>query len=373
VGDLLFKHAAARNERIGRYIPGLERRTLRYLKAAWWSSRVLIVLVVLLCILQVWGVGIDWLTTSPLGAGLLWRLITLFVTVAMVMFVVDLSTFISQKLVEPTQSGVEFSKKRKTLVPLTAAVIKYGALFAGGLIALDQVGVNITPLLAGVGILSLAVGFGAQTLVKDIINGLFILVEDSIAVGDVVTIRGTGGLVEAVNLRTLRLRDLQGSVHIIPNSQVEMITNMTKDYSYYVLDVGIAYREDTDEVVAALREIDAEMRADPAFAADMLAPIEILGVDRFTDSAVVVRARLKTKPIKQWNVGREFNRRMKKLFDARGIEIPFPQRTLHWGEPKRGEAAPLQLQIHNLEALTTTAGKGDHPAAARHQGNADAR
>jgi moderate conductance mechanosensitive channel len=372
VSDLLFKHAAARNERIGRYIPGLERRTLRYLKAAWWSSRVLIVLVVLLCLLQVWGVGIDWLMTSPFAAGLLWRLITFFVTVAMVMFVVDLTTFIGQKLVEPTQSGVEFSKKRKTLVPLTAAVIKYGALFVGGLIALHQVGVNITPLLAGVGILSLAVGFGAQTLVKDIINGLFILVEDSIAVGDVVTIRGTGGLVEAVNLRTLRLRDLQGSVHIIPNSQVEMITNMTKDYSYYVLDVGIAYREDTDEVVAALQEIDAEMRADPAFAADMLAPIEILGVDRFTDSAVVVRARLKTKPIKQWNVGREFNRRMKKLFDARGIEIPFPQRTLHWGEPKRGEAAPLQLQIHNLEALTTTAGKGDHPAAARHQGNADA-
>ncbi len=146
---------------------------------------------------------------------------------------------------------------------------------------------------------------------------------------------------EAVNLRTIRLRDLQGSVHIIPNSQVEMITNMTKDYSYYVLDVGVAYREDTDEVIAALQEIDAEMRADPAFAADMLAPIEILGVDRFTDSAVVLRARLKTKPIKQWSVGREFNRRMKKLFDARGIEIPFPHRTISWGEPKRGGAVPL--------------------------------
>jgi moderate conductance mechanosensitive channel len=245
-------------------------------------------------------------------------------------------------------------------------------LFAGGLIALHQVGVNITPILAGVGILSLAVGFGAQTLVKDIINGLFILVEDSIAVGDVVTIRGTGGLVEAVNLRTIWLRDLQGNVHIIPNSQVEVISNMTKDYSYYVLDVHVAYREDTDEVVAALQEIDAEMRADPAFAADMLAPIEIFGVDRFTDFAVVVSARLKTKPIKQWNVGREFNRRMKKLFDVRGIEIPFPARTIYWGEPKRGEAAPMQLHIHNLEALATTAGKGGQPAATRHQGNADA-
>ena len=372
MNDLLFKHVAARNERIGRYIPGLERRTLWYLKAAWWSGRVLIVMVVFLGILQVWGVNILWLTTSPLSASLLWRLMTLLVAGAIVLFVMDLSTFISQRLVVPPESGVELSRKRKTLVPLTATVIKYGALCTGGLIILHQVGVNITPLLAGVGIVSLAVGFGAQTLVKDIINGLFILLEDSIAVGDVVNIRGTGGLVENVNLRTIWLRDLQGNVHVIPNSQVEMITNMTKEYSYYLLDVSVAYREDTDAVVAALQEIDAEMHADPAFAADMLAPIEILGVDRFTDSAVVIRARLKSKPIKQWNVGREFNRRMKKLFDARGIEIPFPQRTLHWGEPKRGEAAPLRLQIHNLEAFAATAGQGDQPTAARHQGNADA-
>ena len=371
VSDLSFKHAVTRNERIGRYLPGLERRTLRYLKAAWWSSRVLIVLAILLCILQVWGIGIAWLMTSPLWAGLLSRLIMLLVTVAIVMFVIDLSTFISQKLVEPTQRSVELSKKRKTLVPLTATAIKYGALFAGGLNALHQVGVNIMPILAGVGILSLAVGFGAQTLVKDIINGLFILVEDSIAVGDVVTSRGTGGLVEAVNLRTIWLRDLQGNVHIIPNSQVEMITNMTKDYSYYLLDVGVAYREDTDEVITALQEIDAEMRADAAFAADILAPIEILGVDRFTDSAVVLRARLQTKPIKQWAVGREFNRRMKKLFDARGIELPFPQRRLSWAEPQRGGAVPLQLHIDNPEALVTTIGRSDHGTATRHQGNAD--
>jgi small conductance mechanosensitive channel len=370
--DLLFNYAAALNQRIGRYIPGLERRTGQYLKAIWWCSRALVVLVVFLGILQAGGVSIAWLMTSPLAVGLLSRLIILSVTVALVVFVMDLSTFISQKLIEPTPTGIEPSKKRKTLVPLTATVIKYGALVVGGLNVLHQVGVNITPILAGVGILSLAVGFGAQTLVKDIINGLFILVEDSIAVGDVVTIRGTGGLVEAVNVRTIRLRDLQGSVHIIPNSQVDMITNMTMDYSYYLLDVSVAYREDTDAVVAALQEIDAEMRADPAFAADMLAPIEILGVERFTDSAVVVRARLKTKPIKQWSVGREFNRRMKKLFDARGIEIPFPQRTISWGEPKPGRLVPLQLQITNLEALAMMTGKGDHETATRHQGKADA-
>ena len=370
--DRLFDHSAALNERLGRYIPGLESRTRRYLRALWWGGRMLIVLAVLLSILQLWGVGIAWFMTSPLGVSLLSRLITLLVTAAFVVFVVDLSAFIGRKLVEPTPAGGEPSRKRKTLVPLTATVMKYSALFAGGLIVLHQVGVNITPILAGVGILSLAVGFGAQTLVKDIINGLFILAEDSIAVGDVVTIRGTGGLVEAVNLRTIQLRDLQGSVHVIPNSQVEMITNMTKDYSYYLLDVSVAYREDTDEVIAALQEIDAEMRADPAFAADILAPIEILGVERFTDAAVVLRARLQTKPIKQWSVGREFNRRMKKLFDARGIEIPFPQRTISWSEPKGGRAVPLRLQIDNLEALTTTAGHKERSTATpRHQGHAD--
>jgi moderate conductance mechanosensitive channel len=369
-GELLFQHAAALNDRVGHYLPGLEKRTLRYLKMIWWSIRMFIALASLLLLLQVWDVDIVRFFTSPLGTNLLWRLVTLLLTVGMVMAVIDLSTFMSQKLTESPADGVDLSKKRRTLVPLTATVIKYSALFAGILIALHAVGVNVTPILAGVGILSLAVGFGAQTLVKDIINGLFILVEDSLAIGDVVNLRGTGGVVEAVNLRTIWLRDLQGSVHIIPNSQVETITNLTKDYAQYVLEVSVAYGEDTDEVIATLQEIDAEMRGDPALAADMLAPIEILGVDRFTDSAVVIAARLKTKPIKQWSVGREFNRRMKKLFDARGIEMPFPHRTLYWGDPKRGEAAPMHLQIQNLEMLTAT--QEHHQTAPRHQSKTEA-
>jgi small conductance mechanosensitive channel len=281
--------------------------------------------------------------TSPVGRDLLTRLITSVFTWALVALLVDFSAFIGQRFLEPGPDGGEISKKRRTLIPLLSKTVKYGALFIGALVTMHQVGINVTPILAGVGILSLAVGFGAQTLVKDIINGLFILFEDSIAVGDVVTVKGTGGLVEAVNLRTIRLRDLQGSVHVIPNSQVDIITNMTKEFSYYVLDVGVAYREDTDEVIAALQDIDAGMRQDPAYAVDMLDPIDILGVDRFDDSAVIVKARLKTKPIRQWYVGREFNRRMKKLFDERGIEIPFPHRTIYWGEDKQGKAPPLRV------------------------------
>ena len=234
---------------------------------------------------------------------------------------VDLSAFAGQKLIEPGPEGEEVSKKRKTLIPLASTLVKYGALVIGGLLVLHEVGVNITPILAGFGIVSLAIGFGAQTLVKDIINGLFILFEDSIAVGDTVSIKGTSGLVEAVNLRTLRLRDLQGYVHIIPNSQVEMITNMSKEFSYYLLDVGVPYREDTDTVVATLRELDTAMREGSTVAPDMLAPIEIWGVDKVTDATVIIQARLKTKPSRHWYVGREFKRRMKKLFEERGIEI----------------------------------------------------
>jgi small conductance mechanosensitive channel len=366
-GTRLFQHAAALNEQLGHYIPGLEKRTRRYLQALWWSGCALSILAVLVGMLRLWGTDITWLVTSPLGSVLLSRLLTLVVTVACVICVVDLSTFISEKLVAASPSGMEPSKKRKTLVPLAATVLKYATLLAGGLIVLHQMGINTTPILAGVGIFSLAVGFGAQTLVKDMINGLFMLIEDSIAVGDVVSIRGTGGLVEAVNLRTIRLRDLQGNVHIIPNSQVDIITNMAKEYAYHLVDIGVSYHEDTDEVIAALQAVDAEMQADAAYTADMLAPIEILGVDRFTDSAVVLRARLKTRPLKQWSIGREFNRRMKKLFDARGIEIPFPQRTISWGKPKRRGAEPLRLHVENLEAFGTSRESRKPEMATGHQ------
>jgi len=371
-GELLFQRVAVLNDRVGRYLPGLERRTLRYLNMTWWSFRVLITLASLLIVLHLWGVDIVWFFTTPFGGDLVARLATLLATVAIVMGIIDLSTFLSQKLIEPRQGGIEASKKRRTLVPLTTTIIKYSALFAGMMIVLHTLGVNVTPILAGVGILSLAVGFGAQSLVKDIINGLFILVEDSLAIGDVVNIRGTGGVVEAVNLRTIWLRDLQGSVHIIPNSQVDAISNLTKEYSYYVLEVSVAYREDTDEVIAALREIDADLQGDPAFAADLLAPIEILGVDRFTDSAVVITARLKTRPIKQWSVGREFNRRMKKLFNVRGIEMPFPQRTLSWGG-STGEVAPMPVKIQTLDRSNTTTTREHCQEATQRQGQAEAQ
>jgi small conductance mechanosensitive channel len=200
---------------------------------------------------------------------------------------------------------------------------------------LRELRIDIMPILTGAGILGLAVGFGAQTLVKDLIGGFFLTFENQVRVGDVATINGTGGLVEAINLRTIVLRDLQGTVHVFPNGSFEQLSNLTKEFSYYVVDVGVAYKEETDAVAAVLQEVGAELLADPAYAVSILAPLEILGVDDFADSQVTIKIRIKTLPLKQWEVGREMRRRIKKAFDARGIEIPFPHRSLYFGEASR--------------------------------------
>jgi len=169
-------------------------------------------------------------------------------------------------------------------------------------------------------------------------------------VGDVVQIAGKSGLVEKVNLRMIILRDLAGHVHYVRNGQIDTVTNMTKEFSFYVFDIGVAYREDTDQVVEVIKQVDEDLRQDPTLGRDILEPIEILGLDQFADSAVVIKARIKTKPIRQWAVGREFNRRLKKAFDERDIEIPFPHVTLYMGEPKEGPAAPANVNLTQTTA-----------------------
>jgi small conductance mechanosensitive channel len=312
----------------------------------------LLALVACAAILELWGVSVAWLLTSPTGTDILQRVLVIAFSIGLTFVIIHLSTAITEYLVRPRTSaqGVTHTPSRKlmTLAPLIQTLLKVGVVFAAVLVVLEQLGVSTVPLLTGVGIFGLAVGFASQSLIKDVINGLFLLFEDSLSVGDVVTLRGIGGQVEKVTLRAVTIRDLSGNVHIIPNSTIDMITNMTKDYSRYVLDVGVAYREDVDTVIAILREIDESMRRDIAFGKDMLEPLEVMGLDRFEDSAVIVRARLKTRPLQQWRIGREFNHRMKKVFDERGIEIPFPHRTLYWGQPKDGVPSPLRIAMeHN--------------------------
>ena len=233
-------------------------------------------------------------------------------------------------------------RRADTLTHVLRDVARVFIVAVGTMMVLSEIGIDLKPLLAAAGLGGLAIGFGAQSLVKDVISGFFILLEDSIAVGDVVEIAGVSGVVEEVNLRTITLRDVSGSVHIVPNGIVDRVKNMTKGYSYYVFDIGVAYREDVDRVMAVLVDIAAELRADPLYAADILDPLEMLGVDRFGDSAVIIRCRLKTVPTQQWRIGREMNRRIKKTFDAKGIEIPFPHRTLYWGQPGQTSGAFAQ-------------------------------
>jgi len=241
------------------------------------------------------------------------------------------------------ESYREAEKRVETLVGVLRTVLRVIVWAMIGMVLLRKLGIDIAPLVAGAGIAGLAVGFGAQELVRDIIAGFLMLVEDQIRVGDVVIINGTGGLVERIGLRTIVLRDLSGVVHIFQNGKINTLSNMTKEWSAMVFDMGVAYKEDVDRVAAVMRETAEGLRQDPAFAAKILAPMEVFGLDAFVESSVSVKARIKTVPGAQWEVGREFRRRLKRSFDEQGIEIPFPHRTLYWGGkqmPGQGGAAP---------------------------------
>jgi moderate conductance mechanosensitive channel len=217
------------------------------------------------------------------------------------------------------------------------------ALIAGSLV-LDELGISVAPLLATAGVAGVAIGFGAQSLIKDYFNGFFLLLEDQVRQGDVVEVSGKGGFVEEVTLRYVRLRDFEGHVHYVPNGEIKIVTNRTREFATAVMEVGIAYREDVDEALAVMREVGQAMRADPAWAARIVADTEIIGLDRMDSSSVVLRCRLRVVPaIEQWNVRREYLKRLKKAFDERDIEIPFPHLTLYPGQRKDGAAPPLHL------------------------------
>lgn len=247
------------------------------------------------------------------------------------------------KVLTRQTDDLEVQKRTQTLGSIVRYTLSILILVVATMMIMKEVGIEIGPLLAAAGVAGLAIGFGAQNLVKDVISGFFILLEDQIRVGDVIQIAGKSGLVEKMNLKTTILRDLAGNVHYVPNGQIDVVTNMTKDFSRYVFDIGVAYREDVDEVIGVIREVDEELRNDPEYKDDILEPIEILGLDQFADSAVVIKARTTTLPIKQWRIGREFNRRLKMKFDKRNIEIPFPHMTLYMGQDKEGKAPPLQV------------------------------
>ena len=241
---------------------------------------------------------------------------------------------------EGARSG-EALKRADTLTKLLRQGVWILILAMAILMVLQEIGVSIAPVLASAGIAGLALGFGAQNLVRDVISGFFLILENQVRVGDVAIVNGTGGSVEELNFRTLVLRDLSGVAHIFPNGGIQTLANMTKGWSAYVFDIGVAYKEDTDRVVDLIRRVVADMREDEEWGAAISEDVEVFGVDKLADSAVVIKGRLRTYPSKQWAVGREFLRRIKRCFDAEGVEIPFPHRSLYFGERSKPFLANL--------------------------------
>jgi small conductance mechanosensitive channel len=285
------------------------------------------------------NMALAWLMTRGLG-------VVLIVAIAFVALkATGLLTTRLLVLIGKDQQDVEAQKRAETLSSVIRWVVRTAILVVTAVMVLSQLGVQVGPVIAAAGVVGLAVGFGAQNLVADIISGFFILLEDQVRVGDVVQLDGRAGLVERITLRLIILRDVAGNVHYVRNGKIDVVTNMTKDYSRYVFDIGVAYRENVDEVIKVIQAVDEDLRKDPAFRDDILQPIEVLGLDKFDNSAVVIKARTTTKPIKQWRVGREFNRRLKQKFDEVGIEIPFPHLTLYPGKDKQGNSPTLKLEI----------------------------
>jgi moderate conductance mechanosensitive channel len=237
----------------------------------------------------------------------------------------------------------EAAKRINTLTSISHGFVKVLLWIVFLMMLLQNVGINIGPILASVGIISLAVGFGAQELVRDYISGFFMLLENQIRAGDVAILNGTGGFVEKIELRTTTLRDFSGIVHVFQNGKINSLSNMTKEWSAMVFDIGVAYKEDVDEVMEIMKQVGDELCEDPDFKDLILPPVEIFGLDDFADSALVIKARVRTKPIQQWTVGREYRKRLKKAFDQKNVEIPFPHRTIYWGE----EINSLKVDANN--------------------------
>jgi len=325
--------------------PLLEARANRYLPVLQTTIRVLIYAFAVLTLLDIWGVDVFGLISTPAARALIGRLVTIAFIILISVIVWEAISAAIERYLEGQDGGGSPSQRAQTLLPLLRNVVMVALGIIVTLTVLSELGINIGPLIAGAGILGLAIGFGAQTIVKDFITGFFILVEDTIAVGDIVELGGHRGKVEAMSIRSIQLRDVSGVVHRIPFSEVSTTINKSKGFSFALFDIGVGYSENIDRCMDVIRDVGAELRADPDRAPDILDDIEIMGVQELSDSAVVIRARIKVQPGKQIGLQRKFNHMIKNRFDAEGIEIPFPHRTVYFGEDSRGEAPPARIRM----------------------------
>lgn len=305
--------------------PGLEARANRYLPLLRRILLAIVNVIAVLALLQVWGADAFGLLSSDLGQRVTSGVATIAVIVIGAMLLSELvNEFVERYLSRRQTQDSARGQRWRTLLPLFRNAFRIVLTVLVAMLVLSELGIDIVPLIAGASVVGLAVGFGAQTLVKDIITGVFILAEDTLAVGDVVDIDGHVGTVESMSLRNVRVRDHTGALHTIPFSAIASVKNMTRDFGYAVFDVGVSHRENLDRIVATLSEIGEQLRGDAALGRLIRAPIEVSGINRLADNAVIVRARIKTAVGRQWEIEREFNWRLKQRFDELGIERANP-------------------------------------------------
>jgi len=327
---------------VRRSLPLLEDRLNAFVPTILQVVRVLVALGVVVAIGQAWNVVdlLGWLA-SEVGIDLVARLLSaaLVVLVALGLWL-GVSSFVEYRL--NPEVGRPPTARERTLLSLFRNAFVVVLLVLATMMTLSQLGVNIAPLLAGAGVVGLAVGFGAQRLVQDVITGAFIQIENAMNEGDVVTVGGTSGVVERLTIRSVGLRDLSGTYHVIPFSSVDSVSNFMKGFAFHVANVGVAYREDVAEV-KRLMQVAFDRLCETEHAADIIGPFEMHGVTELGDSAVTVRGRIRTRPGMQWGIGRAYTEIVKQVLDEAGVEIPFPHRTLYLGQDKDGTAPPLRL------------------------------
>jgi small conductance mechanosensitive channel len=309
--------------------PRLESRANRYLPLLQRILFTVIYIVTALSLLEVWGIdAYGWLSTD-FGQRLTRSLITIGFIFLGALVATEVVNGIVEGFLNKRQRNADDpgrGARLRTLLPLVRNAFRIVLVVMVALIVLSELGINIAPLLAGAGVVGLAVGFGAQTLVKDVITGIFILAEDTLAVGDVADIDSRIGVVEAMTIRSIRLRDGAGAVHTIPFSSVTTVKNMTKDYANAVFDVGVGYDADLEKVNRVLRQIGEDLRKDPKFTRDILEPMTVVGITKFQENGMIIQAHIKTRPMRQWDVRNEVHLRLRKAFAENGIEFAVPQR-----------------------------------------------
>ncbi|MGB0498324.1 MAG: mechanosensitive ion channel domain-containing protein [Rubricella sp.] len=338
-----MRHGIRVPEKLRLRLPLLEKRLNGFVPAVLGAVRLLILATIAAIVTDSLGLTDfgSWITSDAGTYAMVVLFSVSFVLIVSFLAWLALSSWVEYRL--NPDFGTVATAREATLLTLLRNAVTIVLLVITLMVVLSELGLNIAPLIASAGVLGLAIGFGAQKMVEDIITGVFIQFENAINVGDVVTVGGTTGVVEKLTVRSVSLRDLNGIYHVIPFSAVSSVSNYMKEFSFHVEDMGIAYREDVDEARDALHEAFGMLREDPDHGPTIIGDLEYFGLDQFGDSAVVLRARIKTLPGKQWGVGRAFKGYIKKVFDARGIEIPFPHQTIFFGENKDGSAPPLRI------------------------------